>query len=87
MSVLNEPEPAGGQSSAVGVDAPIGTAKWLNSDKFIVVPPGGAGISRGSWGVGHASAGVNWFWLVGPKAVPADCQSQNFRVVCVLTPV
>lgn len=41
VSVINEPELAGGQSSAVGVAAPIGTAKWLNSDKFIVVPHAG----------------------------------------------
>lgn len=56
MSVINEPEPAGGQSSAVGVAAPIGTAKWLNSDKFIVVPPAGAWDKQG---------------VVGESATPA----------------
>lgn len=50
VSMINEPELAGGQSSAVGVTAPIGTAKWLNSDKFIVVPPAGAWDKQGGVG-------------------------------------
>lgn len=37
VSLINEPELTSGQSNVVGVTAPVGTAKWLNSDKFIVV--------------------------------------------------
>lgn len=88
MSVINEPEPTGGQSSAVGVVAPIGTAKWLNSDKFIVVPPAGAWDKQGVVG---SRPRQRWCELVlagraqsgsGRLSVP---ESQG--CVCVLTPV
>lgn len=75
MSVINEPEPAGGQSGAVGVTAPIGTTKWLNSDKFIVAPPaGGLGISRGGLvGTGYGRSGPKRFWQIVSSRISGLC--------------
>lgn len=87
MSVINEPEPAGGQSSAVGVAAPIGTAKWLSSDKFIVLPPAGAWDKQGEGGGSAMPAlvGTGSGWS-GPKRI-RQTVSPTVSVSCVLTPV
>lgn len=88
MSVINEPGPAGGQSSAVGVAAPIGTAKWLSSDKFIVLPPAGTWDKQGEEGKGGSAmpelVGTGSGWS-GPNRL-RQTVSPRVSVSCVFTP-